>query len=376
MLLVYICNTVVTKTTKGDVKMNGKHIYEKYYKRMSQEGWIKALLIGLIVGFAANVAAAITCWTLAGFFSLKTYGWIICVGTFLGCTGITTPILYLACFKPNDRKIARRVDSLGLAERLITRLWLNNRNDYIAQAQRADTEAAIAGFAASSIKFVISKGLIIACSILAASGIALSSVAIVAAEGGGPSLGEVIGGIKGEEPVTIIYLAEEGGFIDGDSMPEIPYGGDGPVVMAVAEDGWFFECWSDGYEDPVRQDLGVTEDAEYTAIFVSMEGDGLADGEGEGEDGAEEGDQPDDAPLSDDESKPGNSDGETPPPSDIPPSNEESEGEIFVGNGEIIDGNTQYGDVLGDYMGETDGESGDLPPSLGNVTDGYFDTLG
>ncbi|MBP3284537.1 MAG: InlB B-repeat-containing protein [Clostridia bacterium] len=66
---------------------------------------------------------------------------------------------------------------------------------------------------------------------------------------------------------TLKYISTEGGVILGETEQVLKKGYDGSVVEAVANDGYYFYGWDDGYTQPVRQDTNVEEDKTYTAIF-------------------------------------------------------------------------------------------------------------
>lgn len=75
-----------------------------------------------------------------------------------------------------------------------------------------------------------------------------------------------------QELVTVTYLAQEGGRIEGTAVQTIEKGTDTTQVKAVANEGYEFTGWSDGLTDAARSDKCVTEDATYTAQFVRKEG--------------------------------------------------------------------------------------------------------
>ena len=97
-----------------------------------------------------------------------------------------------------------------------------------------------------------------------------------------------VGCKKDNESVTITYLTEGNGSLVGEASQTIPMGNDGSTVTAVADEGWMFVGWDDGYKKPTRTEKGVTTSVTYTAIFVSV-GD-------EGDEEEDTGDNPDDIP--------------------------------------------------------------------------------
>ena len=114
--------------------MDSKNMFRKYRKRLVAEGVAKSLIFGLLVGFAANIViATVSCF-------VKVEGlWLISIGLLLVGTLISAPIFYFAKFRPTTKQIAARVDRrLGLEERTITMLELENDDSYIAMRQRED----------------------------------------------------------------------------------------------------------------------------------------------------------------------------------------------------------------------------------------------
>ena len=72
--------------------------------------------------------------------------------------------------------------------------------------------------------------------------------------------------------VSVTYAVEGGGTIYANDTQLIKNGSNTEAVTAVADDGWVFIGWDDGYENPTRSDKNITEDTVFTAIFVSDEG--------------------------------------------------------------------------------------------------------
>lgn len=65
----------------------------------------------------------------------------------------------------------------------------------------------------------------------------------------------------------LIYIAGEGGYIDGQAEQTVESGKDGLTVVAVPYDGYEFVQWSDGGTEAARQDKNVTADISVTAEF-------------------------------------------------------------------------------------------------------------
>ena len=75
------------------------------------------------------------------------------------------------------------------------------------------------------------------------------------------------------EYVTVAYEADGDGSFVGERVQIIEKGSYTTQITAVAEEGWEFIGWDDGYESASRSDKGVAQDTVYTAIFVPAEQD-------------------------------------------------------------------------------------------------------
>ncbi|MCH5164703.1 MAG: hypothetical protein J1F36_06790, partial [Clostridiales bacterium] len=117
--------------------MGSKKLFDKYYSRLAREAMLKAFIIGFIAGFAVNIVIAFV--TL--FFTDFKLWFVVALGAGIIVTAITALLLYFKAFKPTTKKIASRIDSLGLEERLITMTELENDESYIAMRQREDAKA-------------------------------------------------------------------------------------------------------------------------------------------------------------------------------------------------------------------------------------------
>lgn len=125
-------------------------IFKEYYSRLAKEGFLKALLWGLLVGFSVLLFTALVCW-IAAFNGL----WIM-LSLFVVSAVTTTLLLYYKKFRPTTKSIAQRIDKLGLEERLITMTELENDPSFIALKQREDALSSLGKVNTSLLKFAIS----------------------------------------------------------------------------------------------------------------------------------------------------------------------------------------------------------------------------
>lgn len=345
-------------------------VFEKYYSKVAKEGILKSLLVGLIVGFAVAFVVAFVTW-FTGYF------WISLLAG-AAVTAATTLIVYNKAFKPTTKGIAKRIDMLGLQERLITMEELKNDESYIAMRQREDAMEKLRSVNESMIRLKISKGLITAAAIVVAIGLSMTTVSALAEFGIIGDGGNVFDQIIKPKPgvtysVTYGVYNDNGGEIVGEVDQVVAAGADATMVVAVPEEGWAFVMWSDGNTNPVRTDRKISEDSEYEAIFLELSdksGSG-GDQDGDGEEGDPDAPSDPDAPPSE-----GN-----PEDSDKPQKPGEGAGGGKETNDNIIDGNTNYEDALGSggYYEEQMkrlAESGELTPELKDIINRYFESIG
>lgn len=344
-------------------------VFEKYYSKLAKEGILKSLLVGLIVGFAVAFVVAFVTWFTGHFWISLVAGAVV--------TAVVTLIVYNKAFKPTTKGMAKRIDMLGLEERLITMEELKNDDSYIAMRQREDALEKLNTVNEGMLRFKISKALIVAASIVVGMGLVMTGVSAAAQFGligdGGHAFDQIIKPKPGVTySVTYSIYNDEGGMLVGDMDQVVEAGADATSIVAMPEEGWVFYMWSDGVTNPVRTDKRITEDVEVEAIFME-----LSEQSGNGGEGDEEGDGDPEAPpeQGQESDKPGDSD------KDAPPSPSDSSGKGTETNDNIIDGNTDYEDALGNggYYEEQMkrlAESGELSAEMKEIISRYFESLG
>lgn len=374
-----------------------KKFFEQHYVRLRTHGIIKAALSGLTVGLFTVFVAATVAW----FFGFGGIWFGLGIG--LGVGAVSGVILYFTKFKPTTKQIARRVDMLGLDERLITMLELEQDESYIAMRQRenakehlkkADPKRLRLGlpvlvFVLAGVAMVLASGMTTVVG-LADRNIVPSGMEIVAPED------------PMENYIAITYMVEEGGEIAGEGDQLILPGETTTPVVAVEEEGWVFVGWDDGYKGKERSDAGLTEDAVFIAIFQEIGEDGEGsenENESNGESGSKEGDEADDLPGGgeanvDSEQQGGQGDEGNGSGSDANEDGGKGESEDQgVGNGEgqgsgsggtwqdnntFLDGVAQYRDYLDLYYQiaeEIFAANGDIPPELREFFENYYDGI-
>ena len=179
-------------------------VFKKYYKKIGRESILKALLCGLTIGFSLMFVCIAASW-LAGFKA----GIYIGLGLFVAATAIATPLFYTFRFRPTTKKIAQRIDMLGLEERILTMAELENDDSFIAMKQREDAMKAMKSVSSEMLKIAVSVPLIAAVAISATLGTGMTVAAAVAPDGGK----HFVDGLKEKHTYEITYTVEGKGWV-------------------------------------------------------------------------------------------------------------------------------------------------------------------
>ena len=373
---------------------NKQNLFKKYYKRIALEGIFKSLFLAVIIGFSATFVVATVSW----FFGFD-FGLILSIVVAAVTTVASGLFAYFFKYRPTTKAIARRVDRLGLEERLITMLELENDNSYIAMRQREDAKRCMAEVDSTRIKLAVSKGMLTLAIVAVLMGGTMTTAVGLAQEGIIPDGAELITGTESREDfVSISYVIEEGGEIVGIADQIFERGQDAQPITAVAIDGWVFKGWSDGLLKPGRHDLNVTKDLELIAYFEEIgEGDGSdepTDGESSDEQGGEEDmakDEPGDGSGSGSSDSSDNGDGDSDGDSDNDSESDNDGNSDNAGGGEgggaggkyedknlIIDGETYYHEKIDEYYEkamEIIAAGGEIPEELRAFIEKYYDSI-
>ncbi len=307
-------------------------LLKNYKSRLAKEGWLKAALCGMSVGFSADILCATAFWV----FGIKLF-WI-CILVFAAVTAIATPLFYFCRFKSSRRQVASRVDMLGLEERILTMTQFENDDSYIARRQREDAINALKSVNSSFIKIAVSASIVVACCVTLVLGVGVTTASALSNK----SLITIIQRTETETDSSTFRLFYDvkdniGGRIDGELKQTVNDGESGKIVQAVADDGYVFVGWTDGYMDATRIDVEVSRNIVVNAIFVEIESD-------EEEDVAEEEKR---------EGNPGNKGNNGTPKDSENPKDGSSDGNgsgdgagagADAASNQVIDGSTYYGD--------------------------------
>ena len=315
--------------------MEVKSKFERQYRKLFTEAVLRSLILGLVFGFAAAFVCALTFWIIG----IK--GWWISFIALAAGTALASVILYFRKYRPTLVSGARRMDSLGLEERLITMVEYGDDTSYIAELQRRDAMEKLRGLDPAKIKISIALSVIIAASVSAFFGSSMITVSALSEAGVLPGFDDFIESVTPAEREVwheVTYIVEEGGYIEGEADQLIKDGKDAEPVIAVADEGYVFVAWDDGGKKPARTDREITKNEVFTAIFIPIE----EDGEGAGMPGADgpPKDAPGDAPAAGEST----GDGED--------ANGNTGGGKYEEANQVIDGKIYYREVLGMYKDE------------------------
>ncbi len=251
--------------------MSKESIFQKYYKKLAGEGLLKSFLLALTVALFAETIILLAFW----FVGIKRY-WLS-VGISVGICAALVPALYYLFFRPTSKAIAKRLDSLGLEERLLTMNELQNDDSYIAMRQREDAKQALATIDPKNVKIALSKALIVMLIVSFVTAGSMTTVSALTQNGFIPGGNDIIKDVVNPESYyTVRYISkiyrtdkislepcdEEGvgGMIEGMDEQLVAVGENGEPVLAVSDPEWGFVCWSDGSEDPYRIEESVFVD--------------------------------------------------------------------------------------------------------------------
>ena len=363
----------------------------KYQARLKKIGLLKSAIYALVFALSASFLAAFCVW----FFVLPAWGlWLIIAGTGVLTFSAALPLLYFLRFRPTERKTAREVDRLGLEERTVTMLELENDDSFIARRQRDDAEKQLETVRETQLRLLVPKTTLLALALSFVFCAAMTSVSSLASLGAikhgnevfeewmSPSTME-----REREYVEITYLARANGRIEGEAEQRIEKGSDASPVRAIPDEGYAFLQWSDGVPTPERWDLNVEESFAVEAIFLQPTENGRGDKDSDKGEGKQPSEQENDGKgdkEDEDSEDPGDkeegdgNESESDDNSDQDP-DKPSLGAGTIGSGDnnsVIDGKTDYRTEF-DYdesMNDVEGDDS-IPSDLKDALSGYFDSL-
>ncbi len=333
--------------------MSSKSKFQSLDTKLLIEAVIRSALWGVAIGAGLSFVCAFVCW----FFAFK--GLIVSIAAFAVGSAAAGVLFYFLRFRPSVKSNARRLDSYGLDERVITMIELEGQDSFIARKQREDAVEKIATIEPSRIKFRISRLVIVLVSVFAFLFAGMATVEGLSGIGVLPTGSQVWYEIFPPEPLPeyhLVFMAGKGGYLVGEDKQTVTQGEDGELVLAVADDGYMFYAWSDGVTTPYRTEREVRRNVTVNALFIEV--DALKDA-------GDDEDEPDDAP-----GDKGNSPGDD--PSDNPG------GGKYLETNQVIDGETYYRDIFEDFydMAMEYLEKGEaIPDYIRSIIEAYYNII-
>ena len=316
--------------------MEVRNQFEKQYRRLFTEAVLRSLVLGLVFGFGLAFLCAMALWI----FDVNGW-WMSFIGLAVG-TLVAAAILYFKKYHPTLVDSARRIDRLGLQERLITMVEYQNDDSFMAAYQREDAMQKLREVDPASIKLKVSISVIVALIISGILGTGMITVAGLSEAGLLPNFDDFVETVTPAQREVwheVTYIIEDGGYIEGEADQLVLDGKDAESVVAVADEGYVFVGWDDGGKKPARTDRQITESQIFTAIFVPID----EDGEGAGMPGMDG--PPQDSPDS-------NSTGSGETSTEGEDANGNTGGGKYEEANQVIDGKVYYREILGMYRDE------------------------
>lgn len=152
-----------------------------YQKQLKKETLLNAALTSLRWTGLAIVICAIVWWCCG-------FGLIWIIPIIVAMCFITIFIIEFIHRLPILKEVARRIDELGLEERVATAVELKDDDSYIAKRQREDTEKALRDLNSSALKVRVRVIAIIIAIIAAICACGFAAVSVLAYKGVIPTL--------------------------------------------------------------------------------------------------------------------------------------------------------------------------------------------
>ena len=246
--------------------MDFKNDFKHLYKASQKTALKKSLFYSLFISFSALFVISLSFWI----FNVKMY-WIAFVS--FGVIFIAITIVLYMLFRPNEKKFARELDSLGLKQRAITMYEYQDDDSLMARIQRQNAIEHVEKVDRKLIKFAIPTLLLVFTIAAIVFGVGSSTVSALSAYGiiknGKDAIREVVPALVSEYDVK--YVSKGNGYINGETEQVVKDGEDAMPVIAVPSEGYVFLSWSDGNKNPYRHDTKITKNIEVFATFVTID---------------------------------------------------------------------------------------------------------
>lgn len=178
-----------------------ENVLIEFKKKAKKQNIIKAGLCSVAISLLFNIPFLIAFWIMD-----YKYKFIVCAGILIVGISVLFPVLYFKKFKYTEIQLAKRIDDLGLEERVLTMIELKDNNSFIAKKQKEDTLNVLKTVEANDLKGKYKKQ-----SFLSIFSTALASLVITLSLMF-PNIKEII--IAHGEPKDTIEVSAEGlGFV-------------------------------------------------------------------------------------------------------------------------------------------------------------------
>lgn len=178
-----------------------ENVLIEFKKKAKKQNIIKAGLCSVAISLLFNIPFLIAFWIMD-----YKYKFIICAGIFIVGISVLFPVLYFKKFKYTEIQLAKRIDDLGLEERVLTMIELKDNDSFIAKKQKEDTLSVLKTVEVNDLKGKYKKQ-----SFLSIFSTALASL-VIALSLMFPNIRETIIAL-GEPKYTIEVSAEGLGFV-------------------------------------------------------------------------------------------------------------------------------------------------------------------
>ena len=348
--------------------MNFKKDFSPLYKAYLKSAIVKSLILATLISCSVLFIVSFVFWMV----DVKQF-WIALI--VFGVLEIVIFLITFSKFKPTDRKLSKKLDELGLQQRVVTMYQYQNDNSLMAKIQRGNAIEHINKVNKKLVKLVTPVLVIV---LLFVSILSSATTTILAALSSNEVIKpgtEIIAPSKDVE-YEVTYETMGEGFIEGDIFQVVVEGKSTTPVVAVPEEGWAFTGWvivsptsytsTANESDPYRVDENVKANLVICAQFVEVEE--LEDGETE----------PSDEPGKDDKPTPPSEQEQT-KPGEKPGNGEDGAGGKYEENNQVIDGRTYYGDTTFDnaYSDAMDNlqQDSNMSDDLKDIIGDYYSTI-
>lgn len=342
---------------------------KRFMSRLRHGAIKKSLVAGLVTSlFILTVFSAI------GWYCGLKEMWLTIL-IFFSAFIVGSILFYYIKYRPTEKQVATTIDELGLEERVITMEQLKNDDSFMAKKQRQDTLNVLSKVNEKRLPLLLSTALLICMAIAIPLGTGFTTVHALSTKGILPFGQEALQKIPPKH--TVEYDCTEGGKIVGKSRQYITENEEASAIIAIANEGYIFLKWNDGYKNNYRKDVAA-DNIKVKAIFVALD-DWEADEsiiDPEGKKGSDNSKQTPGSEKSNDDAPPsdGNREGQDGPPNQGP-----------VGSGapdeshKIIDGKTDYGGKILNDAQQNAIERANSDTNLTNkdkqLIDSYYDAI-